>query len=117
MQAIQARVSEYERLNTQVLGISCDTNSTQEAYQRIFGKLDFPLLSDFYPHGDVTSSFGLLMEDGRPSRAAVIIDQKGNIVDTVAYPLSQLPDHDDLLGIIRSKAIVPGTTRNLSKDD
>jgi peroxiredoxin len=103
VQAIQARVNEYERLNTQVLGISCDTNSTQEAYLRIFGALDFPLLSDFYPHGEVTSSFGLLMEDGRPNRAAVIIDQEGNVVETVTYPLNQLPNHDDLLERINNK--------------
>ncbi|MBT2686851.1 redoxin domain-containing protein [Bacillus sp. ISL-47] len=102
---IQTRVGEYNRLNTQVLGISCDTSSTQEAYQRIFNALDFPLLSDFYPHGEVTSSFGLLMEDGRPSRAAVIIDQEGNLADTVVYPLSELPNHDDILERIKEKLI------------
>lgn len=43
------------------------------------GKIWFPVLSDFWPHGKVADSFGVLRSDGTAERAIIIIDEEGVI--------------------------------------
>ena len=75
--------AEFSRRNTRVLGISCDSTSTLAAYNLSFGPfLGYPvkLLSDFYPHGDVTKKYKLFnIETGTADRSAVVIDKNGYI--------------------------------------
>jgi len=53
----------------------------------------FPLLSDFWPHGDVARAYGVLQEDlGLALRGTFIIDKSG----TVAYKVvNAIPDARD----------------------
>ena len=75
--------SEFSRRDTQVLGISCDSTATLAAYNLSFGpSLGYPvqLLSDFYPHGDVTKKYKLFnSEIGTADRSAVVIDKNGYV--------------------------------------
>jgi peroxiredoxin (alkyl hydroperoxide reductase subunit C) len=41
------------------------------------GKLWFPVLSDFWPHGGVAGNYGVLRADGVTERALFVIDKKG----------------------------------------
>ena len=43
------------------------------------GKLWFPVLSDFWPHGAVADKYGVLRSDGVSERAIFVIDTKGVI--------------------------------------
>lgn len=43
------------------------------------GKLWFPILSDFWPHGSVADRYGVLRSDGLSERAIFVIDKKGII--------------------------------------
>jgi mycoredoxin-dependent peroxiredoxin len=61
----------------QVVGVSVDTPfslkvwAEQEGYQ-------FPLLSDFWPHGEVAKAYGVFFEKaGMASRGTFLIDQEG----------------------------------------
>lgn len=62
---------------TVVLGLSCDTTATL----RVFAeqeKYEFDLLSDFWPHGEVSQLYGCFFEPGGfPLRATFIIDTEG----------------------------------------
>lgn len=62
-----------------LLGITVDNIPTLFSWTQQMGNLWFPVLSDFWPHGAVTDSFGLLRSDGVAERALVIIDKKGMI--------------------------------------
>lgn len=41
------------------------------------GALWFEVLSDFWPHGNVADSYGILRTDGVAERAIFLIDKKG----------------------------------------
>ena len=62
-----------------LLGITVDNIPTLFSWTQQMGDLWFPVLSDFWPHGAVAGSFGLLRSDGVTERALVIIDKKGII--------------------------------------
>ncbi len=63
--------------------------------------MDIPLCSDFFPHGEVTTKFGILRESapvpGISERAAFIVDKNGRIAFAKVYPLDQTPSMEELL--------------------
>ncbi len=59
-----------------VLGVSVDNTWALEAWAKQMD-IDFPLLSDFYPHGAVAQKYGLLYPTGAAHRAVVGIDKEG----------------------------------------
>ena len=72
--------ASFEEAGAQVLGISCDSRPTQVAFSSSLGSIPYPLLADYWPHGAVTQSFGILNENlGAPLRAVIIIDKEGII--------------------------------------
>jgi peroxiredoxin (alkyl hydroperoxide reductase subunit C) len=62
--------------DTVVVGISVDNTWSLAAFKKERG-IDFPLLSDFYPHGAVSQEYGLLYPNGTSHRAVVGIDKEG----------------------------------------
>jgi peroxiredoxin len=69
----------FEANDTVMLGISVDNLPTLWAWTREMGTLWFPVLSDFWPHGEVASSYGVLRGDGTAERALFVIDKQGVI--------------------------------------
>ena len=50
------------------------------AFSSSLGSIPYPLLADYWPHGAVCESFGILNEQlGAPMRAVIIIDKEGVI--------------------------------------
>ena len=63
-----------------MLGISCDSSASHRAFANELGGLDFPLLSDFWPHGRVAREYGIFDEDrGHPRRSVFVVDRQGVI--------------------------------------
>ncbi len=71
--------SLFERYDAVILGISVDNIPTLYAWTRQMGKIWFPVLSDFWPHGQVAERYGLLRSDGTAERALIFIDKNGII--------------------------------------
>jgi peroxiredoxin (alkyl hydroperoxide reductase subunit C) len=67
----------FEQYDTHLLGISVDNLPTLFAWTREMGGLWFDILSDFWPHGAVSSTYGVLRTDGVSERAIFLIDKKG----------------------------------------
>jgi peroxiredoxin len=81
--AIRDEVSSLQNDETQVLAISCDTVATLRVFAEREG-FDYPLLSDFWPHGAVAKSYGVFNEVlGAPDRGTFIIDKTGVVRWTV----------------------------------
>jgi peroxiredoxin len=60
------------------------------------------LLSDFWQHGAVAKLYGLFRDkDGFSERANVIVDEKGKIAFVKVYEISQLPDIEEIIRVIR----------------
>lgn len=62
--------------DTLVYGVSVDNTWTLEAFKRDRG-IDFELLSDFFPHGEVAQKYGILYPTGASHRAVIGIEKDG----------------------------------------
>jgi peroxiredoxin len=103
MEALEMNVEALAALNAQALGISVDAVPTKKAWADAIGVVKTRLLSDFWPHGGVASAFGLFREDaGTSERATVLIDESGVVRWIKVYPLSEVPDIQELLATLKT---------------
>jgi alkyl hydroperoxide reductase subunit AhpC len=98
---LDSRREQFAALNAQVLDISVDSIPSHLAWQqKELGRVQIPMCSDFFPHGQVTQAFGILREGtpvpGISERAAFIIDKSGRIAFAQVYALDELPDMDQI---------------------
>ena len=77
MPAYEEDLSEFDRSDTQVLGISIDSPYANKAWAESLGGISYPLLSDFWPHGFVALKYNVLRQEGITERAIFIIDKTG----------------------------------------
>lgn len=80
-----------------LLGITEDNIPTLFAWTNQMGKIWFPVLSDFCPHGKVASSFGVLRSDCVSERALFVIDKKGLIRYINVNDINKRPRLEDLV--------------------
>ena len=86
-------VKEMFDINDAVLlGITVDNIPTLYAWTKQMGKLWFPVLSDFWPHGEVAARYGVLRSAGVSERALFYIDKKGIIRDIHVSDINKRPD-------------------------
>ena len=65
--------------------------------------LNFPLLSDFWPHGEVTRAYGVFEEKaGSPLRSSYVVDRDGNVAWAVHHAYAHGRDLDEHLKQLRS---------------
>jgi len=102
MTGIRDRLAEFLTFDTEVLAISCDAKHAMRAFADADG-LNFPLLSDFWPHGEVTRAYGVLDErSGSPRRSSYVIDREGVIRWAVHNAASEGRDLDEQLKQLRA---------------
>jgi len=92
----QKEIERFHQLNTQVLGISVDSIPCHVAWARSLGGISFPLMSDFYPHGEVCAKYGVLNARGVADRVVVVIDMAGKIAEIENVDTADLPSNDRL---------------------
>jgi peroxiredoxin len=93
----QEIIEKFEDLDCQVLGISVDSIPCHMAWAKSLGGLEYPLMSDFFPHGEIAQLYGILNPRGYAERAVFLIDKKGIIRFIQKVHPSKLPDNDELL--------------------
>ena len=81
----------FDRHSALLLGITVDNIPSLYAWTKQMGKLWFPVLSDFWPHGQVADKFGVLRSDGTTERALFIIDKKGIIRYIDVHDINKRP--------------------------
>ena len=69
-----------------------DNIPTLYAWTKQMGKLWFPVLSDFWPHGAVAQKYGILRPEGVSERALIFIDIEGIIRDILVSDINVRPD-------------------------
>lgn len=82
----------FEKFDTVVIGISTDNIPTLYAWTREMGQLWFEVLSDFWPHGQVSDAYGVLRSDGTAERALILIDKKGVVRFAHVSDINVRPD-------------------------
>ena len=77
------RLGDFETDDSTMLAISCDPMYAQRALADR-DALFFPLLSDFWPHGQVASSYGVFDErGGNARRSSFFVDKQGRVRSVV----------------------------------
>ncbi len=87
----------FEQHNAMLLGITVDNIPTLFAWTNQMGQLWFPVLSDFYPHGKVARTYGVLRSDGTTERALFVIDKKGVIRYIDVHDINKRPPLENLV--------------------
>jgi peroxiredoxin (alkyl hydroperoxide reductase subunit C) len=87
----------FDEHNTILLGITVDNIPTLFSWTHQMGKLWFPVLSDFWPHGQVAKKYGILRSDGVSERALFVIDKKGIIRYMDVHDINQRPSLEILI--------------------
>jgi peroxiredoxin (alkyl hydroperoxide reductase subunit C) len=85
---VQAMFDENDAV---LLGITVDNIPTLHAWTRQMGGVWFEVLSDFWPHGAVANSYGLLRNDGVSERALIHIDKTGVIRSILVMDINKAP--------------------------
>ncbi|MBT2440291.1 peroxiredoxin [Streptomyces sp. ISL-36] len=83
--------------DTQLLAVSNDSIHTLRVFAEQEG-LEYPLLSDFWKHGEASRAYGVFDEDkGCAVRGTFIIDKEGVVRWSVVNALPDARDLDDYL--------------------
>jgi mycoredoxin-dependent peroxiredoxin len=92
---LQKHLDEFQNDDVALLTISCDAMYALRAYADREG-FTFPMLQDFWPHGEVASSYGVFNADvGVALRGTFVIDKAGVVRWTVTNAISDARDLDD----------------------
>jgi peroxiredoxin (alkyl hydroperoxide reductase subunit C) len=90
----------FDQNDAILLGITVDNIPTLFAWTNQMGKLWFPVLSDFWPHGGVAKKYGVLRSNGVSERALFVIDKKGIIRYIDVHDINQRPSLEDLVNAL-----------------
>ncbi|MFI6942964.1 peroxiredoxin [Streptomyces sp. NPDC050418] len=91
--ALRDELPQFVNDDVQLLAVSCDAPFSQRVFAEQEG-FTFPLLSDFWPHGEASRAYGVFDEEkGCAVRGTFIIDKEGVVRWSV---VNELPDARDL---------------------
>jgi len=79
-----------------LLGVTVDNIPTLFAWTRQMGSLWFPVLSDFWPHGETARLFGVLRSDGMTERALIYINKEGIVTHVHVEDINIRPKLEDI---------------------
>jgi peroxiredoxin len=92
--------------NAETVAVTVDSIMNTTAWERAIGPFEFPLCSDFWPHGEVCKRYGVLKERGENAgasqRAVIAIDRAGNIAFRKSYALDEFPPLDEVLAALEA---------------
>jgi peroxiredoxin (alkyl hydroperoxide reductase subunit C) len=105
LRGIRDGLEDFQTDGIQVFAISCDPIFALRAWADAEGYF-FPLLSDFWPHGEVARRYGVLDErSGAAGRGTFLIDQQGVVVWSDVAPAGVARDfgpYREALAALRS---------------
>jgi len=90
----------FAKHNTSVVGISTDNIPSLHSWTSQLGNVGFPVLSDFWPHGTVCSSYGILRSNGTAERALILVDKQGIIRWIEVHDINKRPPLEDIVAAL-----------------
>lgn len=100
MRTYEQEQPRFRALGVTVLSISNDANPAKKAWAESLGGISYEMLSDYFPHGAVASSYGVLRDDGLADRAVIVVDKDGIVRWTKRYDMPDQPDVEELIGVL-----------------
>ncbi|MGD1151307.1 MAG: redoxin domain-containing protein [Syntrophales bacterium] len=102
MQSLEKNKMSLDKLHTVAVGLSVDSVPSKVAWAKSLKIKNTRLLADFWPHGGVAKSMGLLRAEGFSERANVIVNETGKIIFVKVYPIRELPDIGEILRVLKA---------------
>ena len=98
--AIRDSIADFSGDDVQTLAISVDSGPTHKRWAEEQG-YTFPLLADFWPHGEVARAYGVFREDlGLALRGTFIVDKQGRVAYKVVNAIPDARDHGEYLEVL-----------------
>ncbi|MDF2967921.1 MAG: peroxiredoxin [Nocardioidaceae bacterium] len=92
---VRDAMPQFQNQGVQLVAISCDPVYSLRAYAELEG-LDYPLLSDFWPHGEVAQKYGVFEPArGCALRGTFVIDHEGVLRWKVVNAIPDARNLDD----------------------
>ena len=101
MQSLEKSKKALDKLNTVAVGISIDSIPCKAAWAKSLKIKSTRLLADFWPHGALAKSLGILRVEGFSERANIILDETGKVMFVKVYPIRELPDMEEILTALK----------------
>src|SRR5512135_356127 len=95
---LQRQLTEFQRHDTVVLGISVDSKHSNAAFAEHL-HLQFPLLSDF--NRTVIQAYGVMRDGGFAQRATFVIDKQGKVAYSHIDSMDDVPDTAPVFEVLR----------------
>lgn len=103
MEALEMNAAVFGELNAIAYGISVDSTPCKKAWAESMNVKTTPLLADFWPHGGLAQALDVFREaEGVSERANVIVDGEGLIRWIKVYPLSEVPNLEEVIQVLRN---------------
>jgi peroxiredoxin (alkyl hydroperoxide reductase subunit C) len=99
---IKNDLAAFQNDDVQVVTISCDSVYSQRVFA-LREELDFPLLADYWPHGEVARAYGVFNEEGGfANRGTFLVDRDGVVRFAEMNLIGAGRNADDWLAAISS---------------
>ena len=103
----QAERAKIEGLGAETVAICVESIMNTTAWERKIGPFDFPLCSDFWPHGAVAEKYGVLRTHGQWAgaceRAIFVVGKSGVIVFRKRYGVDEMPKLGEALETLQGR--------------
>ena len=97
---LRDNIADFSDDQTALVAVSCDHMFSLRAFAE-HDAISFPLLSDYWPHGAVSTAFGIFNEKvGCSGRATFIVDRGGVLRWQVENEIPNARDIDDYRKIL-----------------
>jgi len=100
MKSYQSQRSRLLAGRAETVGITVESIMNTTAWERAHGPFDFPLCSDFWPHGQVSRSYGMLQDSGASERGVVVVNPEGQVVLWHICPPEETPALEEVFPLI-----------------
>ena len=98
--ALRDSLVDFDSDDVQTLAISCDSGPVHARWAAEQG-YTFPLLADFWPHGEVARAYGVLDESsGLALRGTFIVDKRGQVAYKVVHQIPHPRDLDEYRAVL-----------------
>ena len=97
---IRDSLPDFDGDDVQTLAISCDTTAVHKRWAQDQGYA-FPLLADFWPHGEVARAYGVFDESsGLAQRGTFIVDKQGKVAYKVVNAMKSPRNLDEYRSVL-----------------
>jgi mycoredoxin-dependent peroxiredoxin len=99
---VRENIDTFQNDDVQVVTVSCDSIYSLKVFA-MREEFDFPLLADFWPHGEVAQRYGVFADEGGyANRGTFLVDKEGVVRFAEMNLIGEGRDADDWIAAIKS---------------